>query len=413
MNVLIISPRFPPSIGGIEYIVSRLACYLAGHGFNVTVATTDAVSQRPFTRFKYIGEQKCGRLKVLRFPCFGFVTGYIPISPNIFLWCIRNISSYDVIHVNGYGFITSDLIALLASLYHKPVVLTTHGVSQEVLIKYIYRPSIMNIIRMLFYIAYKKILLSLSLRVYSRIVIVSRFEVNMLPKSIADKIIHICNGVDFNEWSIGELDINEVYVKKSYGVDFGECMLLYMGRLDVGKGVDFLLKSISGIKNLNFKLVIASPKSIHEHKIVELINELNVKDYVLLVGPRIGLEKIKLLKAADIIVVPSIYELFYPPEISVIEGVVAGKPVVTVKPVKYMSDHPVRDQFNGFLVNYNNVDELTEALKILIKDENLRRKFSRNSLELGKSYSLSVMLDKYIKVYCEALRSHCTSSTHI
>jgi len=152
---------------------------------------------------------------------------------------------------------------------------------------------------------------------------------------------------------------------------------------------------------------------MYEHKIVELINELNIKDHALLVGPRIELEKIKLLKAADIAVVSSIYELFYPPEISVIEGVVAGKPVVTVKPVKYMSDHPVRDQFNGFLVNYNNVDELTEALKILIKDENLRRKFSRNSLELGKSYSLSVMLNKYIKVYCEALRSHCTSSTHI
>jgi glycosyltransferase involved in cell wall biosynthesis len=408
MNILIVSPRYPPSIGGIEYMVSRLAHYLVEYGFNVTIITTNAVDQRPFTRFGCMEESRCGRLRVLRFSCIGFITGYIPISPKLFLWCIRNMRKYDVVHVHGYGFITSDLVALLSSLFRKPVILTTHGISQEVLANYIYTSfSITNIIRKIFYIIYKKIILTFSLRVYSKIIVVSRGEIAMLPKSVISKTIYIHNGVDLEEF-----EVNDVCVREKYGVGGGECVVLYMGRLDRGKGVDFLLKTISKIRELSFKLVIVSPKSAYEYEVMKMIDELNIKDHVLLTGPKIGLEKLKLLKVADIVVVPSIYELFYPPELSVIEGVAAGKPIITVKTFKHI-DTPVRNNLNGFLVKYNDIDGFMKALKTLIENKYLRERFSENSFKIAKKYSLIYTINKYIEVYHELLRNHSTPLTYI
>ena len=420
MNILIVSPRYPPSIGGIEYMVSRLALYLVEYGFNVTIITTNAVNQRPFTRFRCIEESRCGRLRVLRFPCIGFITGYIPITPKLFLWCIKNMRKYDVVHVHGYGFITSDLIALLSSLFRKPVILTTHGISQEVLANYIYTSlSIANIVRKIFYIIYKKFILAFSLRVYSKIIVVSRGEIAMLPKSVISKTIYIHNGVDLEEF-----EVNDTYVrgngnnneesswKKVNGISNEECVVLYMGRLDHGKGVDFLLKTISKIKELSFKLVIVSPKSAYEHEVMKIIDELNIRDHVLLTGPKIGLEKLRLLKVADIVVVPSIYELFYPPEISVIEGVAAGKPIVTIKTFKHI-DTPVRNNLNGFLVKYSDIDGFMKALKTLIENKDLREKFSKNSFKIAKQYSLIYTVNKYIEVYHELLGNHFVPITHI
>lgn len=185
-----------------------------------------------------------------------------------------------------------------------------------------------------------------------------------------------------------------------------------MGRLDRGKGVDFLLKTLSKIRELSFKLVIVSPKSAYEYEVMKMIDELNIKDHVLLTGPKIGLEKLKLLKVADIVVVPSIYELFYPSGLSVIEGVTAGKPIITVKTFKHI-DTPVRNNLNGFLVKYNDVDGFMKALKTLIENKDLRERFSENSFKIAKQYSLIYTINKYIEVYHELLGNHSTPLTYI
>jgi len=85
--------------------------------------------------------------------------------------------------------------------------------------------------------------------------------------------------------------------------------ILFIGRLDIHqKGIDLLLKAFSRIiKVMDTKLYIAG-EGKDKGKIIELINKLNIKKKVELLGKITGNKKIRYFSQARLVCIPSRYE---------------------------------------------------------------------------------------------------------
>ena len=94
-------------------------------------------------------------------------------------------------------------------------------------------------------------------------------------------------------------------------------------------------------------------------------------------------------QSADIFVLPSYTDAGGPPLVFM-EAMACGLPVIGTD----VGGIPegIENGVNGFIVPPGNVDELIKKLNILLKDENLRKKFGNNSLK--KIHENSMTLEK-------------------
>jgi glycosyltransferase involved in cell wall biosynthesis len=82
--------------------------------------------------------------------------------------------------------------------------------------------------------------------------------------------------------------------------------------------------------------------------------------------------------------------------ISIIEANACGTPVVAsdVPGLRDSVDNPS----SGYLVEYKNVEEFADKIKKLIVNDNLRYKFSKDSIEWAKKFSWDSSAEKFLSV---------------
>ena len=145
----------------------------------------------------------------------------------------------------------------------------------------------------------------------------------------------------------------------------------YIGSLIPIKGVDLLVEAFNKLvkKHKNLKLTIAGPYN----------NEygLKVKDMACpqteFLGEIQKEEKQKFFDGIDILVVPSIDD---PCPLTVIEGTMLGKPVITTDTTG--SNFMVKPGYNGFIVKTGDANSLYKSMeKILTKDLDKMKQNSR------------------------------------
>jgi len=98
--------------------------------------------------------------------------------------------------------------------------------------------------------------------------------------------------------------------------------------------------------------------------------------------------------AGDILVLPSSYAETW--GLVVNEGMNFGLPIVVSDKVGCGLDL-VRDGENGYIVPYNSVSALAEAITELITDPEKRRAFGKHSLEIIKNWNLNMFVNGVIK----------------
>ena len=111
------------------------------------------------------------------------------------------------------------------------------------------------------------------------------------------------------------------------------------------------------------------------------------------------LDMADLLRQANIVVLPTYYPEGVPRIL--MEGAATGLPLVA-------TDVPgcrvvVRDGVNGFLVPPKDVTALAEAIRHLLEDETLRKRFGQASRRIAvEEFSTSVVVGKYLETYRQA-----------
>ena len=167
----------------------------------------------------------------------------------------------------------------------------------------------------------------------------------------------------------------------------------FFGRLSIEKGIFNLIKAIKNIEK--GKLYIAGDGPEKEN-IIKYIKENNLNNKIKLLG-YLEQEKVReYIINAKFIVVPSIWYENCP--YSILETMEIGKPIVGSK----IGGIPelIKQGENGFLFNYNDVEELKKCMIELFNNQDIVNKQSEKSRELFKeNYTEKIYYDKIIKIY--------------
>ena len=107
-----------------------------------------------------------------------------------------------------------------------------------------------------------------------------------------------------------------------------------------------------------------------------------------------------LINETDIFVFPSWYPVEGQPLV-IIEAMQCGLPIISTKNCGAIEE-TVIDGYNGILVEKKNVKQLVNAIEVLIKDEQLRKRMGENSRKL---YEENYRPEKHIEKFKEIIKS--------
>jgi glycosyltransferase involved in cell wall biosynthesis len=151
----------------------------------------------------------------------------------------------------------------------------------------------------------------------------------------------------------------------------GPVHILFLGLIGANKGVPELLAALALLpRDGSWRATLAGNGAVDEARAEA--GRLNLQDEVNLPGWADPQEVDALLRAADVLVLPSHHECL---PLSVIEGMAYGLAVVTT-PVGAVPDIIVQGE-SGLLCPPGDPEALAEALRAVIADPALRRKLGR------------------------------------
>lgn len=189
---------------------------------------------------------------------------------------------------------------------------------------------------------------------------------------------------------------------------FGKCTeetlkgdLIFVGRLVSVKGVDILLKAIALLRDrgeIVFLTVVGSGPE--EENLRSLAHELGISASVTFTGLLESGEVARVLCRHKILVVPSVYE--EPFGIVALEGIACGCVVVGTKG----GGLPEAIGPCGLTVENGNVQALSDALSIVLKDRELCERFRAAAPEHLKRHSQAEVVRSYLEVMEQVAVSH-------
>lgn len=160
--------------------------------------------------------------------------------------------------------------------------------------------------------------------------------------------------------------------------------ILYLGRIDGSKGCyklfEHYMKAIAELGKIP-NLILAGYKAID-------IPKNNKIKYVGTVSEQ---EKLRLLKNAKLLIMPSQYESL---SIVTLESLAIGTPVLVNGECDILKGHCIRSNAGLW---YQNYDEFVECLRLLLSNENLREKMDKNgSIYVEDNYTWKIIEKKYL-----------------
>jgi len=187
--------------------------------------------------------------------------------------------------------------------------------------------------------------------------------------------------------------------------------VLFVGRLEKRKGIDLLLQCIPGLcrEFPQLQFVIAGEDDLqNEHgrtyreEFSSHSGTLLGERRVLFTGRVSDDELFRHYADCDIFAAPSLFESF---GLIFIEAMMFGKPVIGSR-AGGMAE-VICDGANGFLVDPGNWESLYEALRKLVSDHELRRRFGGHSRRIFEQYfTCAKMVDQALAFYERILFRH-------
>ncbi len=159
--------------------------------------------------------------------------------------------------------------------------------------------------------------------------------------------------------------------------------LLYLGRLVAYKSVETVIHAVNNLiidfPNLTFTI---AGQGEHREKLENLVRNLNLEQHIKFTGKVDENTKIQLMGESWIYLYPSAWEGW---GMTIVEANACGTPVVASN-VPGLKDS-VQNPETGYLVEYGNVTEFENKIRLLITDHKLRDELGRGGLEWSKNFA--------------------------
>lgn len=175
-----------------------------------------------------------------------------------------------------------------------------------------------------------------------------------------------------------------------------EIVIVSVSRFVKPKDFETALRSIKKViesdREIKLKYFIVGYGPMEE-KIKSLVGFLNLNDYVkILIKPS---NVTRILTNSDIYLSTSLFEGL---SNSIMEAMSAGLPIIgtDVGDNRYL----IEDGYNGFIVSCKDIDTITERIKCLVYNADLRREFGINSRKkIEKEFSEEELLKNYYELF--------------
>lgn len=183
--------------------------------------------------------------------------------------------------------------------------------------------------------------------------------------------------------------------------------LLFVGRIDPVKGIDIWFQAMALLvkenPELREKMCVCliggdvdeeEPREPEMARLQTLKDELGIGDLVTFLGKRSQQCLPYYYSAADVVVMPSLYESF---GMVALEAMACGTPVVAsdVGGLSFV----VRDGETGFLVPGQDAQALANCLEHLIRNPELREKLGKRGTAVAREYAWSRVADRMEELY--------------
>ncbi len=178
--------------------------------------------------------------------------------------------------------------------------------------------------------------------------------------------------------------------------------LLYIGRLEKRKGVEYLLQAYKLLEERgpDVQLIIAGDGPDRE-KLEAMADELNISNITFL-GYISEEEKVNLLTEADLFCAPSLYGESF--GIVLLEAMATG--VVTVAGSNPGYASVLQELGSLSLVNPKDTEEFARRLDVMLHDEGLRKLWKKWAKTYVQQYNYPTIVDQYTEVYEAAFKKH-------
>jgi glycosyltransferase involved in cell wall biosynthesis len=197
--------------------------------------------------------------------------------------------------------------------------------------------------------------------------------------------------VVYNSFDILEGIEDKESIKKT--LSFNGKYIVSVGRLVPWKGFDTLINLIPSIlkKFPNAKLLIIGDGP-EKKKLCDSVDKLELRENVVFLGSVNHKTLLHHIRASDIFVLNTGYEGF---SHVLLEAMALGTPIVTTSVGGNVE--LIKDKQNGLLVEYNNSDELVDAVLKLLTDDFLAENLARNAKNNVMKFSRERMIDELVK----------------
>lgn len=369
MNIVHISTLYFPFLGGLEVAVQKIAENQAKLGHDVNVLTSNQyVSDR--CKVEQLNGVKVHRIGSIRLH-YPFLT--VPVEEVNDL-----LKEADVIHGWGHTYYFVYRILTKAKKLGKPTVTYFIGVDY---LKHHYNP----LIRFTGF-RYQKSITKRMVKVTDLALVTNDYEKNILEKEYGIESTILPHGV--SELYFKTPDMARSFREK-YKIE-GK-IIAYIGRIHSTKGLDLLIKAFREVAKheADVVLLIAGKGDIkYLNKCINLANKFGIGDKVKYLGYLSEEDKIGLIDASEVVVIPSRHSgESYP--LIVDEVKARGKPLVVTD---YGAlPNRIVNSIEGVVVNAN-VNSLARGIRYALFN-------SRSFKILSNLYTWTEIAEKLITIY--------------
>lgn len=381
LKILHLIPTFFPalSFGGPQRAVFLTCKELARRGHYVEVFTTNAYDLHSNFLLQKSSCSIAG-FKVRYFKNKLRVDNFF-YAPDIISAIKRYIVNFDIVHIH-FGRQPADLVACVYARRNRiPCLIQARGALPRTTSKQVYKWLYNFFFDLMFG---RPIFAKATLAIALNKTELEQYASYGIPRN---RITIVPNGLDLDEYS--SLPDRLVW-KAKQGIKEDRKIVLYLGRLHWIKGIDILIKAFAKLRRYrnDLLLVIAGPDDGFKNACLNLINNLNMSDSVIFTGTLRDKDKIEVLRAADVLVLPSRYEIFGN---VVLESYACFTPVVASE-VGGLQELVI-EGVTGFTFKVGDEYGLLSALeKVLVDDERRERmgKYAREFVESNYSIRKTV-----------------------
>ncbi len=156
--------------------------------------------------------------------------------------------------------------------------------------------------------------------------------------------------------------------------------ILFVGTIEPRKNISALIGAFAKLQRRELELVICGKLGWMYDNLFSVIKKEEISEQVKLLGFVPDEDLPSLYAGAEMFVYPSFYEGFGLP---VVEAMASGCPVIT-------SDLSSTKEIAGeaaVLINPNSEDELTNAIKTMLKNNRLRERIVKNGIERAEEFT--------------------------